>query len=116
MTDKPPKPPNSPALELRPFAAWLHEHNKGRTHDELGVALRDVAAAVKDTGKPGRLTLTIEIRPSKAEGAVTVTDKISTKIPALERPASIFYLDDADNLVRNDPHQTSIFDHQGHIR
>lgn len=98
--------------ELRPFAAFLHELAKGRTHDELSRALRDVTSAVKDTGKAGSLVLRIDIKPHKNDDAVTVSDKVTVKVPEYERLDSIFFVDDDANLVRNDPHQPSIFDQQ----
>jgi hypothetical protein len=93
--------------EQRPFGAFLHELAKGRTHDELSRALRELTTAVKDTGKPGSLTLRIDIKPHKNDAAVTVSDKVTVKIPDFERLDSIFFVDDDANLVRNDPHQQS---------
>lgn len=90
--------------EQRPFGAFLHELAKGRTHDELSRALRELTSAVKDTRRPGSLTLRIDIKPHKNDTAVTVSDKVTVKIPDFERLDSIFFVDDG-NLVRNDPHQ-----------
>lgn len=37
----------------RLFADFIAEQSGGRTHEELSVALAQVAAAVRDTGKKG---------------------------------------------------------------
>jgi hypothetical protein len=38
---------------IRPFADWLREQSKGKTHDEMSVALHDLIGRVIDTGKKG---------------------------------------------------------------
>lgn len=97
--------------EAPDFAAFLLTLAKGRTHRELSEALRTLTAAVNETGKPGKMTLTIAIKPQGNDtGAVTVTDSIAVKAPAYDRPASIFFVDDHANLVRNHPHQDSLFE------
>lgn len=96
--------------DLPDFAVFLVALAKGRTHGELSRALRDVTAAVSETGKPGSLTLRIDIKPQSNTDAVTVTDKVGVKLPAYDRPASIFFVDDDHNLVRNNPNQQSIFE------
>jgi hypothetical protein len=100
-------PEQNTTEEQRPFGAFLHELAKGRTHEELSRALRELTSAVQDTRKPGSLTLRIDIKPHKNDAAVTVSDKVTVKIPAFERLDSIFFVDDDANLVRNDPHQQS---------
>lgn len=97
--------------EPRPFATFLMEHAKGRSHDELSAALRDLVLAVEETGKAGKLSYTVTVKPQpKVEGAVLVGDDIKSTLPQLDRPASIFFATDAGDLVRNDPRQRSIFD------
>lgn len=107
MSDQTDKP--DPA-EPRPFATFLMEHAKGRTHDELSAKLADLVAAVNATGKAGSITLTIGIKPQpKIEGAVVVSDKVAVKAPALDRAESFFFVDPANNsLVRNDPRQLTL--------
>lgn len=91
------------------FGVFLLSLAKGRTYRELGAALRDLTAAVTDTGKPGRLTLTIEIKQQSNTDAVTVTDRVAVKAPAYDRPASIFFVDATHNLVRDNPGQNNLF-------
>lgn len=91
----------------KPFAAWLQEQQSGRTHDELTDALAALAAAVKETGKKGVLTLSITVAPfDKGNGAaLTVTDVVKVSLPQHDRRKSIFYADDDGNLTRDDPMQ-----------
>jgi hypothetical protein len=88
------------------FAAFLLQHAKGRSETELSAALRDVAEAVEQTGKAGSITYTIKVAPNpNAEHVVTTSDDIKVKLPTRDRPASIFFVDDAYRLVRSDPRQ-----------
>jgi hypothetical protein len=100
--------PDPDALPTRPFADFIREQAKGATHDELSEALQDLVAKVRDTGKKGSLSLTIEVEPMKGDSKVLiVTDAIKLKLPEHDRQASLFYADKASNLVREDPDQLS---------
>lgn len=102
------KKPDDEAVKIRPFADFLRDQNKGRTHDELSEALHDVIGRIKETGKKGQLTLTITIEPNKKNPDVLqVSDVVIVKLPQPERKASIFYTDDDGNLSRTDPQQLS---------
>lgn len=92
---------------VRPFADWLRDQSRGKTHDELSEGLRDLVAKVIDTGKKGTLTLVITVEPMpKSDGnALVVTDEIKLKLPEFAREASLFFADADNNLVRSDPRQ-----------
>lgn len=92
--------------EEQSFAAFLCQHARGASERELSTALRDLAEAVEETGRPGSITYTLSLRPeSRAEHVVTTTDEIKVKMPKADRPASIFFIDQQYRLVRNDPRQ-----------
>lgn len=95
----------------RDFAAFLLEHARGRSHDELSQALRALVLAVADVNKPGKITYTVHIKPQpKVDGAVLIADEIKCSLPAYDRPESIFFTTETGDLTRNDPHQTRLFD------
>jgi len=93
--------------QIRPFADWLRDQSRGKTHEELSEALRDLVAKVIDTGKKGSLTLTVSVEPMpNSDGnALVVKDEIKLKLPEFARDASLFFADDDRNLVRQDPRQ-----------
>lgn len=94
------------AEEPPSFASFLLATNKGRTEVELSRQLRQLVVAVNETGKPGKLTLVVDIKPqANTDGVVTVTERVAIKAPALDRPASIFFITDASGLSRTDPRQ-----------
>lgn len=110
---------DSPAeiTEPRDFSAFLFEINRGDSHRELSAALAELVAAVTRTGKPGSLTYTVRVEPQRGnEHIVCVTDQIGGKPPQGERRTSIFFVDDTNSLVRNDPRQQSIFDLPGEVQ
>lgn len=102
--------PDQSEAEIRPFSAFLQEQDRGRTHDVLSQRLHELIAAVQETGKGGSLTLKIDVKPIPGTNAktLTVTDAIAAKIPAAERPKTIFFVTEGGNLSRNDPTQPVI--------
>lgn len=92
---------------VRPFADWLVEQGAGRTHEDLSLALRDLSAAVRDTGKKGTLTLTVMVAPfdKSNSGALVVTDQVKVRLPEHDRRRSVYFADDVGNLTKDDPMQ-----------
>jgi hypothetical protein len=99
---------DTPAPAARPFALLLQEQRGGLLAIELTDALQDLVAAVTDVGKAGELTLRIKVTPAKGGGHLTVSDDVKVKKPEPVRAESIFYADEAHNLVREDPRQQRI--------
>ena len=90
----------------RPFADWLREQAKGKSHDELSDGLRDLVQRVRDTGKKGSIGYRVTVEPTKGvSGALTVSDEIKLSMPEHDRAASLFFVDGDGNLVRDDPNQ-----------
>ena len=103
MTDTP-----EPDFEIRPFATWLIEQSGGKTHEELSAALYDLVARVRDTGKKGSVSLTVNVAPLKGDiDVLVVADEIKLRLPEHDRKASLFYPDRDGNLTRRDPNQLS---------
>lgn len=116
MTQSDPEQNPAPDFDIpapdkpRDFALFLMEHARGRSHDELSHALRALVQAVTETGKPGKLTYTVTIKPQrKVEGAVLVADSIKSTLPEYDRAESIFFATDSGDLTRTDPRQTELF-------
>lgn len=114
MADTTPRPAK-PDEDRKPFASWLMEQAGGKTEQELTDGLRDLVARVNDTGKKGSLSLVVNVAPMKGDPSMlVVSDEIKLKLPEHDRKASIFWTDDANNLVRNDPNQRSFFEEITH--
>lgn len=91
----------------KPFGTFLLQHAKGRTHDELSEALRDVVLAARETGKAGSITLKLNIKALDDYG-FEVTDSVSVKKPAGARPKSLWFATDEGELTRDNPHQLAL--------
>ncbi|MBF0165550.1 MAG: hypothetical protein HQM01_13800 [Magnetococcales bacterium] len=88
------------------FTAFLADLRKGKTLGELDTRLRELVQAVRESGKPGQLTLVLKITPSKGlDDVLNVTDAVTAKIPEHDRGASLFFATPDNTLVRNQPRQ-----------
>ena len=94
--------------EIRDFSSFLLD--RPQTHSEVSEALHDLVAKVIDTGKPGALTLVINIGPFEKEtDRLIVKEEIKLKLPEHDRPVGIFFPDRNGNLSRNDPNAFDMF-------
>lgn len=89
------------------FNQILAGYDSGVLLDEIGAALRECTEAAMMVGKPAKLTLELTIS-NTAKGALSVTPKITTKIPEVAPNAAIFFADENFNLTRNDPSQREL--------
>lgn len=91
---------------IRPFADFLQEQAGGHLHDELSTSLRDLVAAVAETNKGGKLTLTVRVKPMpNVPGAVIVEDDVKLAEPKLARRNGVFFVDADNNLIQDNPKQ-----------
>jgi hypothetical protein len=95
-------------MAVRPFYDFLREHRNGLTHDELADALNSLVAAVSEEGKSGSLTFTVNIRPIDKGDGLEVSADVKVKPPKKTPGTSIFFVTPDNNLVRQDPRQTSM--------
>jgi hypothetical protein len=100
---------SGPAVD-RAFINVLNNHEGGSVVSDVSAAMKNVMSAVALTGKAGVVTLTMNIKPASKGlgGALTFTPVIKSKVPTLEPAASIFYVDDDCNPVRDDPRQAKL--------
>src|SRR5262245_59845143 len=95
--------------QVRPFAAVLQDHARGKVAADLSRQLADLTGAVAATGKKGvlQLTLTIEPLAKGAAGALKLGTKVVVKAPQPDdaAPTSVFFADAGGNLMKDDPSQ-----------
>lgn len=79
-------------------------------HAEASARLSEVIAAVRDTGKPGALTLTLKISLGKLnESMIEVVPLVGAKVPRRALPGEYFFPTDAGDLSKNDPNRLDFF-------
>lgn len=98
-----------PSHNSRSFVSVAAEIRRGQFLDELADQMQALVAGVEETGKVGKLIIEIAVAPaSKGQGAVKVADKITLKLPALPAGETIMFVTPDNNLVANDPRQSSL--------
>lgn len=68
--------------------------------------LRDLIAAVNETGGSGTLTVTLKVKKEKRMVVVKPTHKTALPKPAVD--ADMFFVDEHERLTKDDPKQTRI--------
>ncbi|MGO3449543.1 hypothetical protein [Escherichia coli] len=93
-----------------PFSQQLAYINKGTLDAELSEALAEVIKAVRETGKKGALTLTLNcsMLNTRDENTMKVTPKVTRSIPELDRADTIMFATADGDLLRDDPAQTQL--------
>lgn len=94
-------------VQVQPFAAIVRQLRDGITHDEASRELAQLVRDVKNHGKGGKLTLTINVSPSKIENAVQVRGEVKVS-PPKDQSESVFYTDRTGSLSRRDPRQPEL--------
>jgi hypothetical protein len=96
-------------MAVRPIADTLRDVRGGVVLDELAENMQALVNAVTDTGKAGKLTLVIEVKPfEKADGAVVVRDTIKLTLPKITSQGSVMFATPEGNLQRNHPKQDEL--------
>ena len=92
------------------FPKSIYEIDNGATMNEFAAALSAINAAVREVGKGGEVTLTITVTPASKGNTdvVMVKSKVKAKLPEATRRQTVFYLDEDNQLVRNDPKQQEL--------
>jgi hypothetical protein len=92
---------------MRPFTDTLNQLRFGTLSDDLTKALHELTLKCGETGRAGRLTLDLQLKPGKG-GQIEVFDDIKLKLPKEERGSSIMFSTPEGNLTREDPRQMQI--------
>lgn len=79
----------------------------GAALNDASRELAELIRAVKEVGKKGKLTLTIEVEPDKTDATVvTFQPEVTVKTPKRAYAKGIFYIDERTGSVsREDPRQ-----------
>lgn len=96
------------------FISALAELAQGRAMILAGCKLNELIEAVKGTGKKGSIVITVDIWPAEKEfggNVIGVNSSIDIKLkkPELPLPETFFFVDENNNLTRNDPRQEEMF-------
>ena len=90
---------------MRLFTDFLRDIRSGFVVTQASEALVEVVAAVRETGKTGKLVLTITLKPEADSRQTNVLCDVKTTIPRRSIVPSIFFASDEGELLRSDPDQ-----------
>ncbi|MCG8991790.1 hypothetical protein LH427_01955 [Laribacter hongkongensis] len=90
----------------RPITDTLKDLGHGSFIDEASDALNKLVAAVSDTGRGGKLTLTLSVKKAtRGSGAMIVQDEIKLSLPKQEARETMLFATPENNLTTEDPRQ-----------
>jgi len=109
MPDNTPQDPAAEEIIVAPdFGEFLDGLDRGRVTSDLGAALAEVTAAVKRTGKAGKVSLTLSLGWDGKARMLRVAPNVTAKTPRLDRPEALFFVDEHGRPTKNDPAQYAL--------
>lgn len=90
----------------RPITDTLRLLHGGLFIDECSDKLAEIVKGVDETGKAGKLTITLDLK--KAGGAVAVLARVTDKTPEEVPDADLFWPTVEGNLSQSNPNQRSL--------
>jgi hypothetical protein len=90
----------------KPLTDTLRMLQGGALNDHAGELLADIVKGVDETGRAGRLTITIDVK--KAGAAVSVRIKVTDKTPEEQADDDLFWPTVEGNLSLQNPNQRSL--------
>jgi len=88
---------------LSEFTSTISGINQGHTETELSLRLKELVSAVSETGKKGKLVLTLVIeRNKKNERLMEVTAEVKASIPTPPPPSAAFLLHAGELIALED--------------
>lgn len=104
-------------MQQNDFISMLLEMRSGKVAADVSAKLNELVDSIRDVGRGGKLTLTLDIKPKRVdlhEGVkdVEVNYKIALAKPERHRGASVFFIDPKGALTRMDPSQQEMFEQE----
>lgn len=95
-------------MAVRPITDTIRNIGGGVFIDTASDKLAELVAAVDNTGKAGRINLTITVKKATRGGAMHITGKVKLTKPAEEPMEAMLFATPEGNLVADDPYQQKL--------
>lgn len=92
----------------RPITDTLRHIGDGVFIDTASNQLAELVAAVDQSGKPGKIDLSISVKKATRGGAMVLTGKVKLTKPADEPMEVMLFATPEGNLVADDPNQRKL--------
>lgn len=93
-------------MSIRPITDTLRLLQGGLFVDQCSELLAEAVRAVDDTGKAGKLTITLDLK--KAGGAMAITAKVTNKVPEQKPDEDLLWPTVEGNLALDNPNQRKL--------
>jgi hypothetical protein len=93
-------------MSVKPIVDTLRLLHGGTFLDKCSEELASAVKAVDETGKPGKVTITLELK--KMGGAMSVLANVTSKQPEPKPDSDMFWPTVEGNLSLNNPNQRSL--------
>lgn len=90
-------------MGIKPITRTLAMLQQGAFVDNCSDLMANIVRNVRDTGKPGKLTITLEVK--KVNAAVSVLPRVTDKVPEQAPDADLFYTTEEGDLTTENPKQ-----------
>jgi hypothetical protein len=99
---------SSEILGTRPITDTIRQIGGGVFIDLASDKLAELVAAVDQTGKPGKINLSITVKKASRGGAMLVTGAVMLSKPAEPAMECMLFATPDGNLVADDPNQSKL--------
>lgn len=96
-------------MDRIPFSQHLAYLERGVFDAECTEALAELVMAVKATGKPGKITVTLDLKFDSKMNCMDIAPTVKAKVPQLDRRRTFMFPNNAGELLRDDPEQEELF-------
>lgn len=93
-------------MSVRPITETLRILQGGLFLDDCSDKLAEAVKAVDETGKAGKLTITLDLK--KSGGALAISAKVTNKAPEPKPDEDLLYPTVEGNLTMDNPHQRKL--------
>jgi hypothetical protein len=93
-------------MSIRPITDTLRLLQGGLFLDQCSEQLAELVKGVDETGKAGKLTITLDLK--KSSGAIEILAKVTNKTPELKPDGDLLWPTVEGNLSLNNPNQRSL--------
>ena len=93
-------------MSIRPITDTLRLLQSGVFLDQCSELLAEIVRGVDDTGKAGKLTITLDLK--KAGGALSITAKVTNKVPEQKPDEDLLWPTVEGNLSLDNPNQRKL--------
>lgn len=94
-------------MSARPLHHALRQLDGGAFLDVAGEKLAQLVKAIEDTGKNGKLTLTLELK-RVGGGAIQITPSVKTSTPEAKPETTLLWATVEGNLTADNPNQQKL--------